>query len=59
MTWVCKSSRLSFVELAGNPHLAAVDGAHRNLKIAQQLGMETIRQDLSIFFRLNNLMSGP
>jgi hypothetical protein len=54
MTWVCKSSRLSFVEIAGNAHLAAVGGAHRNLKIAQELGMETIRQNLHIF--LNNLM---
>jgi len=49
MTWVCKSSRLSFVEVVGNTHLAAVDGAHRNLKIAQELGMETIRQKLTIF----------
>jgi hypothetical protein len=30
--------------------------SHRNLKTAQELGMETIRQNLA-FFRLNNPMS--
>jgi hypothetical protein len=31
---------------------------HRNLKTAQELGMETIRQDVA-FFRLNNSTSDP
>ena len=32
--------------------------SHRNLKAAQELGMETIRQNLA-FFRVNSPMSDP